>query len=355
MCVCVYSPHMRGFPTPCRVAVFGASGYAGGELVRLVDDHPGLTVTHLGAGASTGSTLGSAHPHLGGGERRLVTLDPETIDVDLAFLALPTGAAVEPAVTLAGRGIPVVDLGGDLRLTSPQRYVDAHGNPPPHPDQLGSWVYGLPELFGDRIRTARRVSVAGCYPTAAALALAPPLGDGLIHPDVVVDAKSGITGAGRAPRPDLMFAAIDGSVSAYGIHRHRHRPEIEQALEEGCGIAAVVTFTPHLVPMRRGLLATCYARAAEGVTGDDLMESLAKRYADAPFVELVDQPPSTGAVVGSNRCLISVHLDPRTGSVVLVSAIDNLVKGAAGQAVQCVNLMLGIPEETGLPPVGTGP
>ena len=343
---------MAGFPSPTRVAVFGASGYAGGELVRLLDHHPALVLTHLGAGAATGSTLGSVHPHLGGGERPLTTLDPGTIDVDLAFLALPTGTAAEPAVLLTRRGIAVVDLGGDLRLTSPQRYVDAHGNPPPHPDQLGSWVYGLPELFGDRIRPARRVAVAGCYPTAATLALAPPLGDGLIHPDLVVDAKSGITGAGRAPRPDLMFAAVDGSVTAYGIGGHRHRPEIEQALEAATGVVAGVTFTPHLVPMKRGLLATCYARAIEGVTEDDLIESLEKRYGDAPFVDLVEAPPATGAVVGSNRCAISVHLDRRTGSVVIVSAIDNLVKGAAGQAVQCANLMLGIPEETGIPRFG---
>ncbi len=215
---------------------------------------------------------------------------PDTIDVDLAFLAMPTGASAGPAVTLAERGIAVVDLGGDLRFTSPQRHVDAHGQPPPHPAQMGRWEYGLPELFGDRIRHARRVAVAGCYPTAATLALAPLLGDGLIRPRVVVDAKSGITGAGRSLRPDLMFAAVDGSVTAYAVGKHRHRPEIEQALEAVAGVTPSVTFTAHLVPMTRGLLATCYAEAVDGVTRQDLVDSLAKRYAAAPFVDRRRRP-----------------------------------------------------------------
>jgi N-acetyl-gamma-glutamyl-phosphate reductase len=342
-------------PPSVRVAVIGASGYAGGELVRLIDGHPSLDLGALGAGASAGEALGTLHPHLEAGERRLAVVDPDTVDADLVFLALPTGESATPAVTLAGRGIAVVDLGGDLRFTSPQRHEDAHGGPPAHPDQLGRWVYGLPELFGDQIRPARRVAVAGCYPTAATLALAPLLGDGLIRSRVVIDAKSGITGAGRAPRPDLMFAAVDGSVTAYAIGSHRHRPEIEQALEAVAGIAPSVTFTPHLVPMTRGLLATCYAEAVDGVTRQDLVDSLAKRYAAAPFVAVVDDPPQTRWVVGSNRCLVSTHLDEATRSVVVVSAIDNLVKGSAGQAIQCANLMLGFPEDAGLPRAGVIP
>ncbi len=338
-----------------RVAVIGASGYAGGELVRLLDGHPSFQLCAIGAGASAGAALGTVHPHLDGGGRRLAAVDADTIDVDLAFLAMPTGASAAPAVTLAGRGIAVVDLGGDLRFTSPQRHVDAHGQPPPHPAQMGRWEYGLPELFGDRIRHARRVAAAGCYPTAATLALAPLLGDGLIRPRVVIDAKSGVTGAGRSLRPDRMFAAVDGSVTAYAVGKHRHRPEIEQALEAVAGVTPSVTFTAHLVPMTRGLLATCYAEAVDGVTRLDLVDSLAKRYAAAPFVTVVDDPPPTRWVVGSNRCLISVDLDDRTGSVVAVSAIDNLLKGAAGQAVQCANLMFGLAEEAGLPTSGVMP
>lgn len=334
------------------VAVLGASGYAGGELVRLVDGHPRLDLTGIGAGSSAGMPLGAVHPHLGGGDRVLAALDPGTLEADLVFLALPTGASVDAAVTLSGRGIAVVDLGGDLRFASPQRFLDANGTAPPHPDQLGAWVYGIPELFGDRIRLSRRVAVAGCYPTAAVLGLAPLLGDGLIRPRVVVDAKSGVSGAGRSMRADLMFGAVDGNVTAYGIGTHRHRLEIEQALEAVAGVTPSVTFTPHLVPMMRGLLATGYAVASDGVTRADLTDSLAKRYASSPFVTVVDEPPQTRWVIGSNRCLISVHHELATGSVVVVSVIDNLVKGAAGQAVQCANLMLGLPEEAGLPMVG---
>ncbi|CAN5349264.1 N-acetyl-gamma-glutamyl-phosphate reductase [soil metagenome] len=342
-------------PTQFGVAVLGASGYSGGELVRLIDTHPGLVVTGLGARSSAGLPLGSVHPHLGGGDRMLAALDPETLQADLVFLALPNGASAEAAVTLAGRGIAVADLGGDLRFASVGRFVEAYGADPPHPDQIGSWVYGIPELFGDRIRSAPRVAVAGCYPTAAVLALAPLLGDGLIGPKVVVDAKSGVSGAGRSIRADLMFGAVDGNVTAYGIGAHRHRPEIEQALEAVAGVTPSVTFTPHLVPMMRGLLATGYAVAGDGVTRGDLVDSLAKRYASTPFVSVVGDPPQTRWVTGSNRCLISVHLDRSTGSVVVVSVLDNLLKGSAGQAVQCANLMLGLPEETGLPAAGTMP
>jgi N-acetyl-gamma-glutamyl-phosphate reductase len=342
-------------PPSVRVAVIGASGYAGGELVRLIDGHPTLDLVAVGAGSSAGEPLGTLHPHLEGGDRRLAAVDPDTIDADLVFLALPTGASASPAAKLANRGIAVVDLGGDHRFTSPHRHEAAHGNPPPQPDQLGRWVYGLPELFGDLIRPARRVAVAGCYPTAATLALAPLLGDGLIRPRVVIDAKSGVTGAGRSLRPDLMFAAVDGNVTAYGVGNHRHRPEIEQALQAVAGTKPSVTFTPHLVPMTRGLLATCYAEAVAGVTRQDLVDSLAKRYSAAPFVTVVDDPPQTRWVIGSNRCLVSAHLDDASGSVVVVSAIDNLVKGAAGQAVQCANLMQGFPEDAGLPMAGVLP
>lgn len=333
-----------------RIAILGASGYAGGELVRLVDGHPGLDLVHLAGHTSAGDRLASVHPQLRGGDRVIDGIDPDAVDADLAFLALPHGASAAPAHRLRERGVRVVDLGSDYRLSTPERYEEAYGAAHPHPEQLGRWVYGLPELFADRIASSKQVAAPGCYPTSVILALAPLLTAGLVEPALVADALSGVTGAGRSAKPELSFGAIDESVAAYGVLTHRHRPEMEQVLTDCAGVPATVVFTPHLVPMQRGLLATCYATAARRDLGrDDVVASLEKAYAGAPFVEVIDRPPQTRWVVGSNRCLLSADVDPRTRTVVVLSAIDNLVKGAAGQAVQCANLMLGLAEETGLP------
>lgn len=332
------------------VAIVGASGYAGGELVRLVDDHPTLEVGHLGAHTQAGSALGSVHPHLTGGDRLLGPLIPDDISsLDAAFLALPHGASWEVGARLAEAGIAVFDLGSDYRLDHPQRYEAAYGTAHPLPEELGAWAYGLPELFGDLLGGARRVAVPGCFPTSALLGLAPLYRAGAIEGPAVVDALTGVTGAGRGSRSDLMFGAVAEGARAYGVATHRHRPEMEMGLELAVGASIPVQFTPHLVPIQRGILATCSA-ASSG--GSDPAEILRDAYAKSPFVEVIDQPPQTRWVTGSNRALIHAVEDRGTGRVIVLVAIDNLLKGAAGQAVQCANLALGLPEQAGLPLAG---
>ncbi len=339
-----------------RTAIFGASGFAGGELVRLVDGHPDLELAYLGAHSAAGEPLAAVHPQLSGGERILGPMDVDAVgDCDLVFLALPHGASARPAMALLDAGLRVVDLGSDFRLTTPQRYEEAYGTPHPYPDELGQWVYGLPELFGDRIAGARKVAAPGCYPTSAILALAPLVAAGLMTSPLTVHSVSGASGAGRGAKPNLTFGAVDEGVVAYGVLTHRHRPEIEQGIAMAAGVEPTILFTPHLVPMQRGILSTCYARVTDGATAADLGEALDKAYAPAPFVEVIDRPPQTRWVVGSNRVLIATFLDERSGTAIVMAAEDNLLKGAAGQAVQCANLMLRLPETAGLPRDGWMP
>ncbi len=340
-----------------RIGIFGASGYAGGELVRLVDAHPAMELAYLGAHSKAGTTLGEVHPHLGGGDRPLGALDPDAAgDLDLVFLALPHGASAEPALALLAREVRVADLGSDFRLDSTARYEEAYGAPHPHPAELGRWPYGIPELFGSAIAGSDRVAVPGCYPTSAILALAPLVAAGLVEPTgIVVDAKSGVSGAGRSAKPGLMFGAVDEGVTAYNVLTHRHRPEIEQALGAVGDTTVEVVFTPHLVPMQRGILATCYATARPGADQASVVATLEAAYAASPLVTVTAGPPVTRWVVGSNRCLLSAHVDDRTGTVIVLAAIDNLLKGAAGQAVQCANLMLGLGELDGIPTEGWMP
>ncbi len=336
------------------VGIAGASGYAGGELVRLVDAHPDMELAYLAAHSRAGEHLGSVHPQLSGGDRLLQELDLDALgSLDLVFLALPHGKSADPAMGLLARGARVVDIGSDFRLDSPQRYLEAYGTEHGHPGQLGSWPYGLPEVFRGDLVGADRVAVPGCYPTSVTLALAPLLAAGAVEPaGLTVASLSGVSGAGRSLKADLLFGAVAESVKAYGVFTHRHRPEMERALDAVAGTEVTLTFTPHLVPMQRGLLSTCHAT----MTGTaDPVGVLAAAYANEPFVAVVDEPPHTSWVAGSNRALLSVHPDERTGTVIVVSAIDNLLKGAAGQAVQCANLMLGIGETTGLPLEGWMP
>ncbi|MFQ5555240.1 MAG: N-acetyl-gamma-glutamyl-phosphate reductase [Acidimicrobiia bacterium] len=336
------------------IGIAGASGYAGGELVRLVDAHPALDLGYLAAHSRVGDPLGLVHPQLSGGERVMAPLDPDAMShLDLVFLALPHGASADPAMALLDRGVRVVDLGSDFRLDTPERYCEAYGSDHPFPDQLGAWPFGVPELFGGDLAGADRVAVPGCYPTSVALALAPLLASGVVEPaGIVVSSMSGVSGAGRSVRADLLFGAVAESVTAYGVLTHRHRPEMERALEAACGENVEVTFTPHLVPMQRGLLSTCHAKSTGA---GDAAAVLQAAYAGSPFVRVVPEPPHTSWVVGSNRCFLSAHADDRTGSVIVVSAIDNLLKGAAGQAVQCANVMLGLPGAEGLPTEGWMP
>jgi N-acetyl-gamma-glutamyl-phosphate reductase len=333
----------------------GASGYGGGELIRLLDAHPGFDLVYLGAHRHAGESLAEVHPQLEGGERRLqpIQANPEA-HFELAFLALPHGASAPVGHQLAAEGIKVVDLGGDFRLDHPARHREAYGSDHPYPGELSEWVYGLPELFD--VSAATRVAVAGCYPTATLLAIAPLLAAGLVEPTgIIADCLSGVSGAGRSLREDLLFGEVAEGVRAYSVTTHRHRPEIEMVLDRLSGSETRVTFTPHLVPIQRGLLATVTARLRREVSREDLLAELAGFYRGRPFVEVVDQPPQTRWTVSSNRALVSAFVDARQGAVVAQCALDNLLKGAAGQAVQSANLMSGLDEAEGLPRAGWMP
>ena len=346
-----------------RVAVVGASGYAGGELLRLICGHPDLDLTVATADSSAGKTVGDVHANLAG-HRELANLifEPHSAvkaaQTDLIFLALPGGQSA-PMAAGVGADIAIVDLGPDFRLADPADWARHYGGE--HP---GRWVTGLPELPGTRplICNATRVAAPGCYATAAILALAPLVGAGLVAADdVVVVAASGTSGAGRSLRADLLGSEVMGSVSAYqAAGTHRHTPEIEQALAEAApGREQVrVSFTPLLAPMPRGILATCTARlAAAGTDTEGLRAALAAAYADEPFVHVLPAGrwPGTAAVAGSNGAVLQAAADPRAGRATVVAAIDNLGKGAAGQAIQNANLMLGLAETAGLTSIGVAP
>jgi N-acetyl-gamma-glutamyl-phosphate reductase len=344
-----------------RVAVAGASGYAGGELLRLLAGHPDLELAAVTAGSSAGELVPEVHPHLAGlpglAGRRFESQDAEAVaGCDLVFLALPAGQSAM-AVAQLPAGVKVVDLGPDFRLADGAAWARHYGGA--HP---GRWVTGTPELPGARalIQAATRVAAPGCYATAAMLALVPLASAGLADPgDIVIVAASGTSGAGRSLRADLLASEVMGSVSAYAVAgAHRHIPEIEQAITEACGQPATVSFTPVLAPMPRGILATCTARlAVPDITTADLRAALAACYDGEPFVTLLpdERWPATGSVSGSNGVQLQVAADPRAGRAVVVAAIDNLGKGAAGQAIQDANLMLGLPETAGLTPIGVAP
>jgi len=336
--------------TSRKVGVLGASGFVGGELLRLLAGHPDLDLVVAGGDRQAGQPVATVHPHLAGCYPDLVlsATDAAVADgLDVVFTALPHGASSALVPDLVERAGLVVDLGADFRLKVAGAYPIWYGQAHPAPELLDGAVHGIPELFGAELPGARLVAAAGCYVTAAALALAPLVRAGAVEPSgVIVDAASGVTGAGREPRATTHFATVDEDFVAYGLLTHRHTPEIEQAT------GASVLFTPHLAPMNRGILATCYARA---VGGPDPLAVLADAYADSPFVLVSERPPSTKAVLGSNMAHLSARIDPRTGWVVALAAIDNLVKGAAGQAIQCANLALGLPETAGLPLAGLWP
>jgi N-acetyl-gamma-glutamyl-phosphate reductase len=345
------------------VGVLGASGYAGGELLRLLARHPGLQVAWAAGDRQRGQPLADRYPGLRAayGELAFCGLE-EGLDkgADVLFLALPHGSAAAVAErALAGAAL-VVDLSADFRLRDPADYPAWYGSPHPLPDQLGAWPYGLPELHRNELVGAGRVAVPGCYPTAALLALAPLVAAGLVAADgIVVDAKSGLSGAGRSLSDPNLFVQANENVTPYKAGgRHRHTPEIEQELALAAGRPVAVTFTPHLVPLSRGILATCYATLAESAGDDDLAACYQAAYGGEPFVDLLPPGqawPATRAVATTNRAQVAAVADPRTGRAVAAAAIDNLVKGAAGQAVQCANIALGLPETAGLDLVPPGP
>jgi N-acetyl-gamma-glutamyl-phosphate reductase len=343
-----------------RVAVAGASGYAGGELLRLLAGHPDLEIGPVTGQGNAGQPVGAVHPHLaalpGLAGRRFEALEEGAVDgCDLVFLALPHGQSAALAAGLPA-GPMVVDLGADFRLADPAAWQKFYGSP-----HQGRWPYGLPELPGARaaISAARQVAAPGCYATAVALALAPLLAAGLVSPaDVVVVAASGTSGAGRSAKPELLGSEVMGSVSAYQVGGlHRHTPEMEQALGEAAGTAVTVSFTPLLAPMPRGILATCTAPLTAAAGAGALRAALEEAYAGEPFVHVLPegQWPATASVSGSNAAHLQVAADLHAGRAVVVAALDNLGKGAAGQAIQDANLMLGLPETAGLAACGVAP
>jgi N-acetyl-gamma-glutamyl-phosphate reductase len=336
-----------------RVGIAGASGYAGAELLRLCAGHPELDVVLAGADTQAGQRVAELYPSLAAayGSLEFSKVGPDDLDeLDVVFLALPHGESQDVVPGLVDRVGLVVDLSADFRLRDAGAYPRWYGHEHVAPDLLGRFVYGLPELFRSELTGARLVAAPGCYPTAAGLALAPLVRAGAVEPTgVIVDAASGVSGAGRKLSHATHFNTADEDFTAYGLLHHRHTPEIEQVS------GAQVLFTPHLAPMNRGILATCYARPVGPLATDDVLGILHAAYADEPFVVVSETSPSTKATLGSNTAHLTARVDARTGWVLTLCALDNLVKGASGQAVQCANIALGLPETTGLTAVGLYP
>lgn len=345
------------------VGIIGASGYTGAELLRLVAGHPDLDLAFATGDSQAGTAVADLYPSLAGAWSGLefVPFDPALLDgVELVFCALPHGAssALMPALVAGVRW--VVDLAADFRLTDASLYPTWYGDEHPCPELLGRFAYGLPELFRSSIATSSAVAVPGCYPTCTALAIAPLVANGLVVTDsIVVDAASGVSGAGRPPKPTTTFCTVDEDYTAYGLLDHRHTPEIEQSVARLSDTEfARVLFTPHLAPMSRGMLTTCYLRptdAGTALTTAELLDLYREHYADEPFVVVIDGSPSTKACLGSNSAHLTVRADARTGHIIAIGAIDNLTKGASGQAVQCANILTGRPETTGLSTIGVYP
>jgi N-acetyl-gamma-glutamyl-phosphate reductase len=339
-----------------RAAVAGASGYAGGEILRLLAAHPEVEVGALTAGSNAGSRLGSLQPHLTPyADRVLEETTPSVLEGhDVVFLALPHGQSGAVAEAL-DEDVLVVDCGADFRLSDASAWERFYGTP-----HAGTWPYGLPELPGarDALRGATRIAVPGCYPTAVSLALVPAYAAGLAEPEAVVVAATGTSGAGKSLKPHLLGSEVMGSMSPYGVGGvHRHTPEMVQNLSAAAGGPVSVSFTPTLAPMPRGILATCSAKALPGAGGESVRAVYEKAYQDEPFVTVLPEGhwPATGAVTGSNNVHLQTAVDADAGRIVVVAAVDNLTKGTAGGAVQSMNIALGLPEALGLPAAGVAP
>jgi N-acetyl-gamma-glutamyl-phosphate reductase len=342
-----------------RAGVVGASGYTGAELLRLLAGHPEIDAVHVTADSNAGLTVGELFPSLAPvyGNLPLTKLRAADLEgLDVVFLALPHGESQKVAASIVGPVGHVVDIGADFRLPA-DAYEQWYGEPHAAPELLDDFSYGMVELYRPELGTARHVANPGCYPTAVSLALAPLLAGGLVEPvGIVADACSGVSGAGRALKPGSLFSEVNEDVSAYSLLTHRHTAEMEQALAHAGGGPVSVLFTPHLVPMTRGILATCYARPKQsGLSTAGLLDHYRDAYAKESFVSVVDESPHTKSTLGSNSVHVTVRFDDRTGTVVAIAAEDNLVKGASGQAIQNANLLLGLPETLGLPTVGLYP
>ena len=330
-----------------RVGIINVTGYAGVELARLLNQHPAVELASVTGRSAVGQRLDSVFPHLIGLD---IVIEAEPGDVKLAFSAMPHKESAGAVIGLLERGIRVVDLSADFRLKDVGQYLPWYGFSHPSAELLKEAVYGLPELYRSQISPAKLVANPGCYPTAAILALAPAAKEGLIRGDIIIDAKSGISGAGRSLFISSHYAEGNEDTSAYALGGHRHLPEIVQELKSlNEGLSPSVTFVPHLVPMTRGILATCYATIESGkADSEEIIRLYRDFYKDEPFVKVVTSSPHTKHTQGTNLCLIYPTVDPGSGKLIVISCIDNLVKGAAGQAVQNMNLMLGLPETTGL-------
>ncbi len=342
-----------------RAAVVGGSGYTGAELLRLLAGHPDIEVVQVTADSNAGASVPELFPSLAAAYPSLVYAPLQAGDLsglDVVFLALPHGQSQAIAGSLVDTVGHLVDLGADFRLPS-AAYEQWYGETHTAPELLDRFVFGLPELYRAEIGGARHVAAPGCYPTSAALALAPLLHDGLVEPSgIVVDAASGVSGAGRGLKVTSLFSEVNENVAAYGLLTHRHTAEMEMALAHVAEQPVQLLFTPHLVPMTRGILATCYARpAVDNLSTAELLGRYRAFYDGEPFVVVTDGSPATKATLGSNTAHVTVRYDERTNTVLALGALDNLVKGASGQAIQCANLLLGLPETTALPLTGLMP
>lgn len=336
-----------------RIGVLGATGYAGSELLRLSASHPDFKVLVATGSSSVGRRLGDHIPSLAGAYPDLIVSDTSAVldaDLDVVFLALPHGESQQFVPELRRRDIHVVDLGADYRLKNSEDYPRWYGHDHSSPELLGESVYGLVERHREELKGARLIAVPGCYPTATALALGPFLDAGLVERDgMVVNALSGASGAGRAVQERLQFSRLAGNAEAYGLLTHRHTPEMQQEL------GATLLFTPHLVPVARGMLVTAYARVTPGLSTEEALSLLRDAYARDPFVVVTDDAPTLKDPLGSNLCFVSARVDQRTGWLIALSSLDNLGKGAAGQAIQAWNVATGREETLGLPLAGVNP
>ncbi|MEH1871153.1 N-acetyl-gamma-glutamyl-phosphate reductase [Nostoc sp.] len=344
------------------VGIVGASGYGGVQLVRLLMDHPEVELVYLGDQSSIGKSFGDLYPHLThAANLPIEAVEPEIIAhrCEVVFLSLPNGLACQIAPKLLEKGCKVLDLSADYRFRNLTTYTNWYGIERSDRKIAATAVYGLPELYRDRIAEAQLVGCPGSYPTASLLALSPLLKQGLIKPETaIIDAKSGTSSSGRQAQTNLLLSEADNSIAAFNIGRHRHTPEIEQICSDLAGHELLIQFTPHLIPMVRGILATVYATMSDpGLEREDLITIFSAFYRNSPWVRVCGSGiyPQTKWATGSNLCYIGVEADPRTGRVIVMSAIDNLIKGQAGQAIQCLNLMMGWDETLGLPKLGFYP
>ena len=342
-----------------QVAIIGASGFTGAELLRICAAHSEFEVIAATGDTQAGTAVADLYPSLAAayGDMRFVSYDPSVVEnADLVFLGLPHGASQSLVPALRGSVKHIIDLAADFRLDDPGLYPMWYGDEHAAPELLTDFVFGLPEFFRSDLHNAELIAAPGCYVTTSALALGPVVKAGLVEPSgIVVDAASGVSGAGRPAKDNTTFCTADENFTAYGLLNHRHTPEIEMAIGRYADCDVQVLFTPHLAPMNRGILATCYARPIGTPSTDEVLSCLTEAYGDEPFVVVSERSPSTKATLGTNCCHITARVDDRTGWVMVIAALDNLMKGASGQAVQCANLALGLPEATGLAVAGMYP